>query len=304
MRSRCACAPAFCSLCAHFMGAPAIPPAVVRRRRIYPEHALRPLHSREACCSCAGLVPLPSALFARRQLLPPTPQGSSARRRPTRPPAHTNLLCSLSFGDSTNSSPSSSPPPPTRRLRPAGQRPASRRLSRSPSAPERTIHVLHRRRWGRTAVLSGAEAARRSHKRLAGRRPSSATLRPFFSRAAPVICSISSRARRGKYKREVRFGLSLTRNSCSAFIHAVQPRPGTAPMPRMCRGPPNAASPRAAPRRRRQTARHPRVRPDVRLLPLVVCPLSVPFALWQPLTPLLALASLSFSLSSRAYARW
>ena len=134
----------------------------------------------------------------------------------------TQRVACLSFGDSTNSSPSSSPPPPTRRLRPAGQRPASRRLSRSPSAPERTIHVLHRRRWGRTAVLSGAEAARRSHKRLAGRRPSSATLRPFFSRAAPVICSISSRARRGKYKREVRFGLSLTRNSCSAFIHAVQ----------------------------------------------------------------------------------
>ncbi len=110
------------------------------------------------------------------------PQGSSARGWPSGPPAHTNLLCSLSFGDSTNSRPSSSPPPPTRRLRPAGHRPASRRLSRSPSTPERTIHVLHRRRWGRTpaAVLSGAEAARRSHKRLAGRRPSSATLRLFL----------------------------------------------------------------------------------------------------------------------------
>ena len=52
----------------------------------------------------------------------------------------------LSFGDSTNSGPSSSPPPPTRRLRPAGQRPASRRLSRSPSAPERTAVLPHLRR--------------------------------------------------------------------------------------------------------------------------------------------------------------
>ncbi len=54
-------------------------------------------------------------------------------------------------------------------------------------------------------------------------------------------------------------------------------------MPRIRRGAPNAASPRASPRRRRRDARHhQRVRPDARLLPLVVCPLSVPFAAAAP----------------------
>ncbi len=62
----------------------------------------------------------------------------------------------------------------------AGERPANHRLSRiitvysarrrrrfqreiPPPRKERIIHVLHRRRWERTAVLTGAEAARRSH---------------------------------------------------------------------------------------------------------------------------------------------
>ncbi len=71
---------------------------------------------------------------------------------------------------------------------------------------------------------------------------------PFFSRVAPEICSISSRARLGEYKREVLFELSLKRRklfffgSCSTFIHAVQPRPGTEPMPRKRFGPRGSAA--------------------------------------------------------------
>ena len=80
----------------------------------------------------------------------------------------------------------------TRRLRPAGQRPASRRLSRSPSAPERTINVLHRRRWGRSAVF--LEPKRRGAAITAGLPSASSPtlrhfLRSFFAaqRAAPEI---------------------------------------------------------------------------------------------------------------------
>ena len=70
-------------------------------------------------------------------------------------------------------------PPPTNApcLRPAGLRPASRRRSRSHSAPERTLYVLPIRR---TPVLSGTESARRSLKRLARRS------RPILARALPV----------------------------------------------------------------------------------------------------------------------
>ena len=41
--------------------------------------------------------------------------------------------------------------PPARRLRPAGLRPASRRLSRRPSAPERTVAVLPEPKGGKNA---------------------------------------------------------------------------------------------------------------------------------------------------------
>jgi len=146
----------------------------------------------------------------------------------------------------------------TRRLRPAGQRPASRRLSRSPSAPERTINVLHRRRWGRTAVLSGAEAARRSHNGwpAVGLQPHASPFpAQFFAaqRAAPEISLFPLRS--SIYCVTAVIAVAFTRSAVRYPI--VQPHPGAAPMPRIRRGPPNAAPPRAAPFGLCYHARHP-----------------------------------------------
>ena len=214
-------------------------------------------------------LPLPrhkrSRMLARLPLLPPHPRGSSARKWPS-----SRLLARVALKPLVRHPPNSSsaadrrqPPSPTRRrrLRPAGQRPASRRLSRSSSAPERTINVLLRRRRGRTAVLSGAEAARLSRS-TAG----------LPSAAIPLFWILGSLRHTAQYLSESSPGrtdpkldlysetetLSDYKKICSPWHVAFtcllsersslrQPRPGTAPMPRMCRGPPNAAPPRAAP---------------------------------------------------------
>jgi hypothetical protein len=110
--------------------------------------------------SCAGLfaafaiiqTPAPAAAS-------PQPPGEQCSRRALTPLGRLLarvLLCSLSF----EASPDSLPADRRQRARsgatsgrPARPGPASRRLSRSPLAPERTLNVLHRRRWGRTHVL-------------------------------------------------------------------------------------------------------------------------------------------------------
>jgi hypothetical protein len=128
-----------------------------------------------------GLCDHPDSRAGR--CFPPPPRGAVLANGPhaVKPPARTCLAAqpvvrcfSRQLASRPSTTGTSSATRPLRcHLRPAGQRPTSRRLSRSPSAPERTLNVLHRRRWARThvAVLSGAEAARHRHRRLACRRP-------------------------------------------------------------------------------------------------------------------------------------
>ena len=210
-----------------------------------------------------SLCSRPTANTAKN--FPPTPQGSSARIRACQP-AHTRMSCLQPL---VRQSPCSRPPPsPTRRLR------RSRRLSRRPSAPERTINVLHRRRRGRTSVLSGAEASRRSHRRLAGRR-----LQPLTSPAVPSIVSAVSVSRHRATPENLLISgtapfisenraadVRQSRESC--FGSRIDPY-SPAPARHTCR-----ACAEAHPTRLRRVqrlsgaahnARHPWVRPDVRL---------------------------------------
>ncbi len=122
-------------------------------------------------------LPLPrhkrSRMLARPPLLPPHPRGSSARKWPS-----SRLLARVALQPLVRHPPNSSsaadrrqPPSPTRRrrLRPAGQRPASRRLSRSSSAPERTINVLLRREERPFFLAPKRQGS--ADQRLACRRP-------------------------------------------------------------------------------------------------------------------------------------
>lgn len=146
-----------------------------------------------ARCQYRQRVPPPSPTQAQQEFCPPIGRIAAERRQSRRIqiPAPCGTLCTCGTGLSSprllrlplhrvacprSELLTSRPPHSLSNALP----PASRRLSRSPSAPERTINVLHRRRRGRTGVLSGAEAARRSHYRLAGRRLPA----PCFARRA------------------------------------------------------------------------------------------------------------------------
>jgi hypothetical protein len=134
-----------------------------------------------------------------------------------------------------------------------------------------TINVLHRRRWGRTDVLSGAEAARRSHLRLACRQhhPSlrlqttavdSAWIFCVPEPGRPKTCVISGPALYLPAKPSAT-SPSRVLLSDQRLIRTPPPRHGAhaAQLPR----PAQHAAPRLG--WRNHDERHPRVRSNVRL---------------------------------------
>ncbi len=128
----------------------------------------------------------------------------------------------------------------------------------SPNYQERTKYTLHRRRWGRKHVLSGAEAARRSHKGwpAVSLQPHASPFSAQFFAAQRVAPEISLFPLRSSiYCVTAVIAVAFTRSAVRYPI--VQPHPGAAPMPRIRRGPPNAASPRAAPFGHCYHVRHP-----------------------------------------------
>ena len=173
-------------LCVRFAHAPAALAAsafapLTRQPRFWPLRSLRSRASRSRSL-CARI----RSRFSRS--FPPPPRGAVLTGCPSGHPVARVLLCSLSFSASPDSLQQTVDHLLLQRalcLRPAGQRPASRRLSRSPSAPERTITVLLRRRRGRTCVLSGAEG--KAQPQTAGL-PSAASPLASLTRAigAPV----------------------------------------------------------------------------------------------------------------------
>ena len=103
----------------------------------------------QACCLCACIPRATAALLPLRaqrtrdcSSSPPTPRGAALANGPLAACSHVTRSAASRSAPSeqlTCSRPSAASLANARRLRPAGQRPASRRLSRSPSAPERTL---------------------------------------------------------------------------------------------------------------------------------------------------------------------
>jgi hypothetical protein len=225
------------------------------------------------------------------------------------------VLCSLSesFGASPDSLPADRRPPPPQRarsgatsehLRPAGQRPAraSRRLSRGPLAPERTLNVPHCRRWGKMHVLSGAEAARRRHRRLDCRRPPVPTAPLLILRRGSAKLELNPPNRRTIKAREVQFELPLRVCYSTSTRRPAPPRHGAhaAHVPR-----PTKRGFAAFGALRRCLVRHPKGSARSGLmcaLPLAVYPLCVPNAS-DDLSRHISLKAYSASYFHRAYVR-